>query len=79
MTPERQRDAFQVAQRKAAAGYETSSAFAGQDLATIGESLYCYVPRLLRHLGFEPLLTMSYFYCDVFVSTDLASLVSTQF
>ena len=38
MTPERQRDAFHVAQRKAA-GYETFSAFAGQDLATIGESL----------------------------------------
>ncbi len=35
------------------------SAFAGQDLATIGESLCCYVPRLLRHLGFEQLLVMS--------------------
>ena len=55
MTPERQRDAFQAAQRKAA-GFRTLSAFAGQDLATIGESLYCYVPRLLRHLGFEQLL-----------------------
>ena len=59
MTPERQRDAFHVAQRKAAR-YETSSAFAGRDLATIGESLYCYVPRLLRHLGFEQLLAMSF-------------------
>ena len=59
MTPERQRDAFHVAQRKAA-GYGTSSAFAGQDLATIGESLRCYVPRLLRHLGLGQLLTMSH-------------------
>ncbi len=59
MQPEQQRDAFHVAQRTAA-GYETISAFAGQTLATIGESLYCYVPRLLRPLGFEQLLTMSF-------------------
>ena len=70
MTPERQRDAFHVAQRKAEAGYETSSAFAGRDLATIGESLCCYVPRLLRHLGFEPLLAMSFAEVGRFYSTD---------
>lgn len=58
MNPERQRNAFHLTQQKAA-GHEARSAFAGQDLATIGESLCCYVPRLLRHLGFEQLLVMS--------------------
>ena len=57
MTPERQRNAFHLAQRRATQ-QRVLSAFAGQDLATIGESLYCYVPRLLRQLGFEQLLVM---------------------
>lgn len=58
MTPERQRNAFDLAQRRATQ-QRVLSAFAGQDLATIGESLYCYVPRLLRHLEFEQLLVVS--------------------
>ena len=58
MTPERQRNAFHLAQRRATQ-QRVLSAFASQVLATIGESLYCYVPRLLRHLGFEQLLVMS--------------------
>ncbi len=57
MTPERQRNAFDLAQRRAAQ-HRGRSEFAGQVLGTIGESLYCYVPRLLRHLGFEQLLMM---------------------
>ncbi len=40
MNPERQQDAFHVTQRKAA-GYDALSVFAGQYLATIGESLCC--------------------------------------
>ncbi len=59
MTPERQSNEFHLAQRRATQ-QRVLSAFAGQDLATIGESLYCYVPRLLRQLGFEQLLVMSY-------------------
>ena len=59
MTPERQRNAFELAQRRAAQ-HRPRSAFAGQVLGTIGESLYCYVPRLLRPLCFEQLLMMPY-------------------
>lgn len=74
MTPERQWAAFQVAQRKADAGYEISSAFGGQDLATIGESLHCYVPRLFRHLGFEQLLMMPYEEVACFYNTGFGAI-----
>ena len=59
MTPERQSNEFHSAQSRATQ-QRVLSAFAGQDLATIGESLCCYVPRLLRQLGFEQLLLMSF-------------------
>lgn len=59
MKPDQQQDAFCATQRRAA-GDRSRSAFADQDLTTIGESLCCYVPRLLRHLGFQQLLVMPY-------------------
>lgn len=59
MKPNEQQDAFRARQKKAAGG-RLHSAFSGRDLAMIGESLCCYVPRLVRHLGFEQLLVMPY-------------------
>ena len=59
MTPERQRHAFQLAQ-KLAAQQRTRSALSGQNLGAIGESLYCYVPRRLRDVGIDDLLAMSF-------------------
>ena len=44
MKPGQQQDAFHVAQRKAA-DYGMFTAFAGHDLAMIGESLYGYVVK----------------------------------
>ena len=69
MKPERQQDAFHATQRRAA-GDQSLSTFAGQDLATIGESLCCYVPRLLRHLDFEQLLVMPYAEIESLYGTD---------
>lgn len=59
MSSERQKHEFESVQRRAAQ-QQVIAVFGGQTLCTIGEALFCYVPRLVRDECFESFLTQSY-------------------